>query len=553
MRILNPGQFFRMLRINYLLMLHGLDDIIFATHLFRPFRFVIFIFPWNWFRRNRKPRAVRMREVLEDLGPIFIKFGQMLSTRRDLLADDIADELQKLQDSVPPFPGVQARKIIEKAYGESVEDLFESFDEQPLASASIAQVHAAVLKTGEDVVIKVLRPDVMPVIKRDISLLYIIAELAARYSSQLRRLRPVEVVEEYEKTILDELDLLREAANASQLRRNFEGSSDLYVPEIHWDYVRKNVLIMERIYGVPIRDMDVLREQGTNMERLAAMGVEIFFTQVFSHNFFHADMHPGNIFVDTSNPQQPKYIAVDFGIMGTLSQTDKRYLAENFLAFFQRDYHKVAKLHVESGWIPSHTRVDEFESAIRSVCEPIFEKPLKEISFGQLLLRLFQTARRFNMEIQPQLVLLQKTLLNIEGLGRQLYPDLDLWKTAKPFLERWMQEQVGARAMFNNLKDDLPYLIEKLPEMPGLVYKSLKLYADGDHQQQQIREIEKIRHDLNRNQQRSLIVISGSAMLIGASIIYVFAGMVPAILGAPVLTWVFGMTGVLFISYGLKK
>jgi ubiquinone biosynthesis protein len=542
-----------MLRINWVLMRHGLDDIVFATHLFRPFRFIIYLFPWNWFRRKRKPRAVRMREALEDLGPIFIKFGQMLSTRRDLLADDIADELQRLQDNVPVFPGNQARAIIEKAFGKSTDDLFESFEEQPLASASIAQVHAAVLYTGEDVIVKVLRPDILPVIKRDISLLYIIAELAAKYSSQLRRLRPVEVIEEYEKTILDELDLLREAANASQLRRNFEGSSDLYVPEVYWDYVRKNVLVMERIYGTPIRDVDSLKEQNTDMERLAALGVEIFFTQVFSHNFFHADMHPGNIFVDTSDPKNPKYVAVDFGIMGTLSQTDKRYLAENFLAFFQRDYYKVAKLHVESGWVPSHTRVDEFESAIRSVCEPIFEKPLKEISFGQLLLRLFQTARRFNMEVQPQLVLLQKTLLNIEGLGRQLYPDLDLWRTAKPFLEQWMEDQIGARAMLRNVKDDLPYLLEKLPEMPGLVYKSLKAYADGEYHQQQVNELKKIRLQIDQNHQRSAYVTSGSAAIVGASVIYALADSVPMMLGAPVLAWLSAITGVLLVINGLKK
>jgi len=553
MPILTPGQFIRLLRINWVLMLHGLDDIVFATHLFRPFRFIIYIFPWNWFRRSRRPRAVRMREALEDLGPVFIKFGQMLSTRRDLLADDIADELQRLQDDVPPFPGKNAIELIEKAFGKTVEELFESFDEQPLASASIAQVHPAVLKTGEDVVVKVLRPDVLPVIKRDISLLYIIAELSAKYSSQLRRLRPVEVVAEYEKTIIDELDLLREASNASQLRRNFEGSSDLYVPEIHWDFVRKNVLVMERVYGIPIRDIQVLQEHGTDMERLAALGVEIFFTQVFSHNFFHADMHPGNIFVDIENPKRPKYIAVDFGIMGTLSQTDKRYLAENFLAFFQRDYYKVAKLHVESGWVPADTRVDEFESAIRSVCEPIFEKPLKEISFGQLLLRLFQTARRFDMEVQPQLVLLQKTLLNIEGLGRQLYPDLDLWKTAKPFLERWMEEQVGMRALLRNLKDDLPYLIEKMPEMPGLIYKSLKAYADGEYHLKQIKEFEKIREEVKQNHQRSLIVITGSGLLITASIIYVLDEPISLFLGAPPLSWIAGVTGGLFILFGLKK
>jgi ubiquinone biosynthesis protein len=553
MPLLTPGQFFRMLRINWVLMKHGLDDIVFTTHLFRPFRFIIYLFPWNWFRRKRKPRAVRMREALEDLGPIFIKFGQMLSTRRDLLADDIADELQRLQDNVPVFPGDQARKIIEKAFARSTDDLFETFNEQPLASASIAQVHAAVLKTGEEVIVKVLRPDILPVIRRDISLLYIIAELAAKYSSQLRRLRPVEVIEEYEKTILDELDLLREAANASQLRRNFEGSTDLYVPEVHWDYVRKNVLVMERIYGIPIRNVEALRQQNTDMERLAALGVEIFFTQVFSHNFFHADMHPGNIFVDTTDPKNPKYIAVDFGIMGTLSQTDKRYLAENFLAFFQRDYYKVAKLHVESGWVPSHTRVDEFESAIRSVCEPIFEKPLREISFGQLLLRLFQTARRFNMEVQPQLVLLQKTLLNIEGLGRQLYPDLDLWRTAKPFLERWMEEQIGAKAMLRNLKDDLPYLLEKLPEIPGLVYKSMKIYADGEYHAKQVDELKKIRQVISQNHRRSTYVTSGSAAIVGASVIYALADSVPMMLGAPVLAWLAGITGVLLVISGLKK
>jgi len=553
MRMLSPGQFIRMLRINWVLMKHGLDDIIFATHLFRPFRLVIYVFPWNWFRRRRKPRAVRVREALEDLGPIFIKFGQMLSTRRDLLADDIADELQRLQDDVPPFPNKQAKEIIEKAYGDSVESLFASFEEDPLASASIAQVHGAILKTGEDVVIKVLRPDVLPVIKRDISLLFIIAELAAKYSSQLRRLRPVEVVAEYEKTILDELDLFREAANASQLRRNFEGSKDLYVPQIHWDFVRKNVLVMERVYGTPIRDTESLIAQGTDMERLAAMGVEIFFTQVFSHNFFHADMHPGNIFVDTEDPKRPKYIAVDFGIMGTLSQTDKRYLAENFLAFFQRDYYKVAKLHVESGWVPSNTRVDEFESAIRSVCEPIFEKPLKEISFGQLLLRLFQTARRFNMEVQPQLVLLQKTLLNIEGLGRQLYPDLDLWKTAKPFLEKWMQSQVGASAMLHNIKEDMPYLVEKMPEIPGLVYKSLKAYADGEYHLKQMNEIEKIRNELKASHQNSLVVICGSSLFIAAAIVYSLAESALLLYGAPVLSWVLGITGALLVIYGIKK
>ncbi len=553
MRFIGPGQFFRMLRINMVLMRHGLDEIIFATHLFRPFRFLIYLLPWNWFRRKRAPRGERIRCALEDLGPIFIKFGQMLSTRRDLLADDIADDLQRLQDAVPPFPGEQAEKIIEKVYGKPVREVFASFETQPLASASIAQVHAAILHNGKDVVVKVLRPDVLPVIKRDIELLYIIAELAARYSSQLRRLRPVEVVAEYEKTILDELDLLREAANASQLKRNFEGSSDLYVPEIHWDYTRKNILVIERIYGVPIRNIDELKQCGTDMQRLAELGVKIFFTQVFKHNFFHADMHPGNIFVDIEEPSMPKYVAVDFGIMGTLNVTDKRYLAENFLAFFRRDYYRVAKLHVESGWVPAGTRVDEFESAIRSVCEPIFEKPLRDISFGQLLLRLFQTARRFNMEVQPQLVLLQKTLLNIEGLGRQLYPDLDLWTTAKPFLENWMQEQVGARAMLRGMKDNLPQMIEKLPEMPGLIYQALRQYSDGEQQQQQMRAMQDIRQEIRRANQRSVISMAGASLVLGALIVYGFGQPNDAlVLGAPLLSWLLGGAGGLMLIYATQ-
>jgi ubiquinone biosynthesis protein len=534
-------------------MRHGLDDIIFATHLFRPFRFVIYVLPWNWFRRKRKPRGARIRTALEELGPVFIKFGQLLSTRRDLLADDIADELELLQDAVPPFPGVVARQIIEKSFGQSTETLFAEFDSSPLASASIAQVHAAKLKSGEEVVVKVLRPDILPIIDRDLSLLYIIAELAARYSSQLRRLRPMEVVAEYEKTIHDELDLLREAANASQLKRNFEDSTDLYVPEIYWEMTRKNVLVMERIYGVPIRNIEELKQKNTNMKKLAALGVEIFFTQVFDHNFFHADMHPGNVFIDVEDPDNPKYIAVDFGIVGTLNSTDKRYLAENFLAFFKRDYNKVAKLHVESGWVPAGTRVDEFESAIRSVCEPIFERPLKDISFGQLLLRLFQTARRFNMEIQPQLVLLQKTLLNIEGIGRQLYPDLDLWKTAKPFLERWMQEQVGPRAMFRSFRDNMPFLVEKLPEMPLLIYEALKLATDIGEQEKQIKEIKNIRFEIKRARKHTVTAIAGSGLLISAFIVSGLGGYTSTMfLGAPALSWALGCFGGLLLLYSLQ-
>jgi ubiquinone biosynthesis protein len=551
--MIRPGQFFRLLRINFVLMRHGLDDIIFATHLFRPFRFLIYLNPVNWFIRERASRAQRVRRALEDLGPIFIKFGQMLSTRRDLLPDDIADELERLQDAVPPFPGAIAQKIIEKAFDRPVEDIVDEFDSVPLASASIAQVHAAKLKNGTEVVIKVLRPDVLPIIQRDISLLYIIAELAARYSSEARRLRPVEIVAEYEKTILDELDLLREAANASQLRRNFEGATSLYVPEIYWDYTHVNVLVMERIYGVPIRNVEELIARGTDMERLAELGVEIFFTQVFKHNFFHADMHPGNIFVDISDPQQPKYIAVDFGIVGTLSTTDKRYLAENFLAFFQRDYHKVARLHVESGWVPPETRIDEFESAIRSVCEPIFERPLKDISFGQLLLRLFQTARRFNMEVQPQLALLQKTLLNIEGLGRQLYPELDLWKTAKPFFERWMEEQVGAASMFTALRENIPHLLEKLPEMPGLIYAATRKFAECEEQAEHLHEMQKIRDEIRRSNQRTVMAIVGTGLLLGGLVVYGLDGFTPNLIGgAPLISWLAGGLGAFILLVSLQ-
>ncbi len=475
--MIRPSQVMRLVRINHVLVKHGLDEVIFATHLFRPIRLLLYLLPWNWWRRRRLPRAVRIRQTLEDLGPIFIKFGQILSTRRDLLPDDIADELARLQDRVAPFPGSEARRIAEKAYGESLDVIFLRFDEVPLASASIAQVHTATLHDGRDCVVKIVRPGIRKVIERDVGLLYVIADLAGRYWREGRRLRPREVVAEFEKTLFDELDLMREAANASQLRRNFADSELLYVPEVHWPLTRTQVMVMERISGIPVSDIEALHAAGIDLKRLSEMGVEIFFTQVFSHNFFHADMHPGNIFV---SPVKGNYIAVDFGIMGTLSPEDQRYLAENFLAFFNRDYQRVAELHVESGWVPPSTRVDEFESAIRSVCEPIFERPLKEISFGRLLLHLFQTARRFDMEIQPQLVLLQKTLLNIEGLGRQLYPDLDLWQTAKPFLERWMHDHVGHRAAWNTLRKTAPQTINQLPLIPSLLHDTLRMAQKGE-------------------------------------------------------------------------
>lgn len=463
-------QFIRIIQINIVLVRHGLEEVIFAIHLFRPIRFVLLLLPWHWFRSVDISHGVRIRRALEDLGPIFVKFGQALSTRRDLLSDDIADELTKLQDRVPPFPGSEARQIVEKAFGKNISEIFASFDETPLASASIAQVHAATLHDGSDVVVKVLRPGVHKQVKKDLEVLHLIANLAHRYWVDGRRLRPIEVVEDYEQTVLDELDLMREAANASQLRRNFENCSDLYVPEVYWDYCRINVMVMERIHGIAVNDIATLNKNNVNLKKLSERGVNIFFTQVFKHNFFHADMHPGNIFVSYETPEDPKYLGVDFGIMGTLSIEDQRYLAENLLAFFNQDYRRVAELHLESGWVPANTRIDHFEAAIRTVCEPIFQKPISEISFGNLLLRLFQTARRFQMEVQPQLVLLQKTLLNIEGLGRQLDPELDLWKTAKPFLDRWMSEQVGMRALVKGMRKNLPKVLEQTPELPTLIH-----------------------------------------------------------------------------------
>ncbi len=441
--------------------------------------------------RNKYPdktQGERLRLALQQLGPVWVKFGQMLSTRRDLFPAQWVDELAKLQDKVEAFPGEQARQlIIEQLDLVQITDLFEQFDETPLASASIAQVHTAQLKQADgslaDVVIKVIRPDIKPQILADLELMEALAALVARYLPDGKRLRPQEVVAEYRKTILDELDLQREAANAIQLKRNFEGSDSLYVPYVYADHSRPGVMVMERIYGIPVSDLPALRSQGTNLELLAKRGVEVFFTQVFRDSFFHADMHPGNIFVSFETPHNPKYIGIDCGIVGTLNKEDKRYLAENFVAFFNRDYLKVAQLHVDSGWVPADTSVEEFESAIRTVCEPIFQKPLQDISFGQVLFNLFNTARRFNMQVQPQLVLLQKTLLYIEGLGRQLYPQLDLWQTAKPFLENWVKQQMGPAALWREVKANLPFWAEKMPEMPGLLHQYLQ---QGPKQQAQL-------------------------------------------------------------------
>lgn len=502
--------------------------------------------------KHERPRGERLRLALEELGPVFVKLGQALSTRPDVVPADLAVELAKLQDQVPPFPGEQARAIIEKSLGKKIEDVFSEFDQVPMASASVAQVHAARLKPqssddpGFSVVVKVIRPGITPVIQSDIQLLHTLAELAEKFSEDARRIRPRAIVAEYEKVILDELDLMREGANASLLRRNWLGSELIYHPLVLWDYTREDVLVMERIHGISIRELDTLRSMGVDFQVLAERGVEIFFKQTFRDNFFHADMHPGNIFVDASNPKKPSYLAVDFGIVGVLTPSDQRYLAENFLAFFNRDYRRVAELHVESEWVPAGTRVEEFEAAIRTICEPIFQRPLKDISFGYFLLRLFQVARRFNYQVQPQLVLLQKTLLNIEGLGRQLYDELDLWKTAKPIMEQWMRARLGPAATLERMRAQIPALTETLPELAHRALKQLERgegFGPGGGNRRMMQEL---REEVRRANRRSLRVIAGGVCLICAALIFGLDGYRPVLaVGIPLWSWGFGLVGIL--------
>lgn len=527
----------RLLTIQRILVKYGLDEIITATHMLRPMRFVFYILPRR--RDSSAPRGERIRLALEELGPIFVKFGQAISTRRDLLPPDIATELAKLQDRVPPFPAAEAMEIMSDSYGEPVAEVFKRFDVEPLAAASIAQVHSAQLKSGEEVIVKVLRPGVEEQIEQDLEVLRMIAGLAKRYWEHGERLKPVELVKEYERTIHDELDLMREAANAAQLKRNFEGSDLLYVPEIYWDYCNQEVMVQERIFGTPISDMESLIEAGTNIQALAENGVEIFFTQVFRHNFFHADMHPGNIFVITTDPEKPRYAAVDFGIVGTLNPEDKRYLAENFLAFFDRDYYRIAKLHLDSGWVPADTRIDHLESAVRTVCDPIFSKPLEEISFAQVLMRLFRVAQRFDVEIQPQLILLHKTLFNIEGLGRDLYPRLDLWKTAHPVLKQWMDEQVGPQAMIADFRENLPQMRQALRELPGALQVLSEQLRDGEVR------VQLDSHEL-KAMQRSLETQRRQRFWLAAAVTGVIAGTLVLTLGElPWLGWTMAAAGVL--------
>ncbi|MGO2879467.1 MAG: ubiquinone biosynthesis regulatory protein kinase UbiB [Halomonas sp.] len=481
----------RLFKILWIIARHRLDTLIPMERLPFWLRALLWFSPLRLFSVGHRSRGERLRLALEALGPIFIKFGQMLSTRRDLLPDDVANELRRLQDQVPPFPGELAAARVEKELEMSLDVAFAEFEQAPLASASIAQVHAAKLHTGEEVVVKIIRPGIDRIMRQDMALMYQVAKLFAKVP-EARRLRPVEVIRDYEATLFDELDLYKEAANTSQLKRNFKDSPLLFVPTIYWPFTRRHVMVQERIRGVPVADMETLTARGVNLKKLAERGVELFFTQVFRDNFFHADMHPGNIFVNCDNPEDPQYIAIDCGIVGSLTREDQDYLARNLLAFFHQDYYEVAALHIESGWVGENTRANEFAAAIRTVCEPILEKPLKDISFGQVLLGLFQTARRFNMEVQPQLVLLQKTLLNIEGLGRQLYPELDLWSTAKPYLEQWMKDRAGISGLWESLKRQAPELSHQLPELPVLAHQALTR-MEVEHRQRH-QQVDSIHH-----------------------------------------------------------
>lgn len=466
----------RFAKIERVMVKYGLEALFLENTPARSLRHLFVLSPTRWLNKEARslPRGVRIRLALEELGPVFVKLGQVLSTRRDLLPDDIGDELTLLQDKVKPFASVEARTEIEKALNDSVDRLFKRFEDEPIASASVAQVHGVELHDGTKAIVKVLRPGIKNIIERDVSLMYVLADMAALVLQDGKRLRPREVVSEYERTIYGELDLVAEATNAVVLRNNFKSSKTLYIPEIYWDLTRTAVMVQERIDGIPIRNIDEMKAIGMDMKKLAEHGVEIFYTQVFDHNFFHADMHPGNIFVSRDTPEHPKYIAVDFGIVGSLTDEDQRYIGENLLAFFQRDYRRVAQLHIDSGWVPRDTRVSELEAGVRAVCEPIFEKPLSEISFGVVLVQLFHVARRFEMEVQPQLVLLQKTLLNIEGLGRQLYPDLDLWATGKPFLQRWVVKRNNPQAVLKRFIDQAPTILKVMPEMPMLIHEFIQ-------------------------------------------------------------------------------
>jgi ubiquinone biosynthesis protein len=550
------SNFLRLLAIQRVLISHGLDEIIFATHLLRPVRFLFYILPWNWFSKNKQKRAVRMRLMLDELGPIYVKLGQILSTRRDLIPEDIADEFAKLQDNVAPFPGGIARKIIEDAYGCNISDVFLKFNEVPLASASVAQVHSATLKDGRDFIIKVIRPEIEKLIRKDLDLLQLLAEKAERYNKNAKSLKFTGVVKEFEKTIFNELDLQREASNASQLYRNFRDERRYHVPRIDWELTRRNVLAIERVEGISIRDINALKVASIDLKCLAEFVVEIFFTQVFRDNFFHADMHPGNIFVVPGKEKElPIIKVIDFGIMCSLTEHDQHYLADNLVAFLNRDYNRVAVLHIKSGWVPSETRIDELEGAIRTVCEPLLDRPIHEISLGELLQRLFQIARSFDVEILPQLVLLQKTIINIEGIVRQLHPHLDLWETARPEMERWMSERMGVRGLIKGTILNLPRVIERLPELPNRAIDLIdKIYDGKIEMENKSEEIHKLREEMKIYNRKTILSVIGSGLILSSSIIYALNNTTHgAMISVPLASWVLGLFGLIFIYISWRE
>ena len=550
------SKFLRLLAIQRVLISHGLDEIIFATHLLRPVRFLFYILPWNWFSKNKQKRAVRMRLMLDELGPIYVKLGQILSARRDLIPEDIADEFTKLQDNVAPFPGEIARKIIEDAYGCNISDVFSKFNEVPLASASVAQVHSATLKDGRDFIIKVIRPGIEKLIRKDLDLLQLLAEKAERYNKNAKSLKFTGVVKEFEKTIFNELDLQREASNASQLYRNFRDERRYHVPRIDWELTRRNVLAIERVEGISIRDINALKVASIDLKCLAEFVVEIFFTQVFRDNFFHADMHPGNIFVVPGKEKElPIIKVIDFGIMCSLTEYDQHYLADNLVAFLNRDYNRVAVLHIKSGWVPSETRIDELEGAIRTVCEPLLDRPIHEISLGELLQRLFQIARSFDVEILPQLVLLQKTIINIEGSVRQLHPHLDLWETARPEMERWMSERMGVRGLIKGTILNLPRVIERLPELPNRAIDLIdKIYDGKIEMENKSEEIHKLREEMKIYNRKTILSVIGSGLILSSSIIYALNNTTHgAMISVPLASWVLGLFGLIFIYISWRE
>jgi len=546
------GRVTRFFHIERVIVRYALEDLFLASTPARSLRHLSVVSPTRWMSHGTRtlPRGARLRLALEELGPVFVKLGQMLSTRRDLLPDDIGDELALLQDQVTPFPSHAARHEIELALGESVDTLFARFEDTPIASASVAQVHGVTLHTGERAVIKVLRPGIGDTIDRDVSLMYVFADIATRVLPDGRRLRPREVVAEYDRTIHGELDLVAEASNAVVFKSHFPDSKELYIPGIFWDYTRRSVMVQERIDGIPIRDIAEMRRIGMDMKKLAEHGVEIFYEQVFKHNFFHADMHPGNIFVSRKTPGHPQYIAIDFGIVGTLTDEDQRYIGENLLAFFQRDYRRVAQLHIDSGWVPRDTRVSEFEAGIRAVCEPIFDKPLSEISFGNVLLQLFQVARRFEMEVQPQLVLLQKTLLNIEGLGRQLYPELDVWATGKPYLQAWVLERNNPKRLIRQVIAELPGLLRAAPQMPMLIHDVLALQKGALRRVREVPLPDEATTKAARASALGLrLTIAGAALAVGGALLGAAGRLGEGELG--VMAGVGMVTGVVLLVVGL--